>query len=167
MNKKSRQYIGILVAIITYYIIHEGAHFIYALGIGVFKQINILGLGVQIDVYIERMTNTQMGIFCIVGSVATALIAYFLIALIKKIAKSNSKVFKACMYYITMALLLLDPIYLALLCDFVGGGDMNGIALIVPKVYAKAVFAGFMALHAVLIWKVVMPGYKRMFISEQ
>ena len=167
MNKKTRQYIGILVAIITYYIIHEGAHLIYALSIGVFKQINFLGLGIQIDVHAERMTDVQMGIFCIVGSVATALCAYLLIASTGWVGKSESKVFKACMYYITIALLLLDPSYLSVLCDFVGGGDMNGIALLVPKTMAQVMYGGLLVIHVGLLIKLVVPRYKQMFQEEK
>ena len=36
MNKRTRQYIGLLLAILSYYLIHEGAHLIYALAIGTF-----------------------------------------------------------------------------------------------------------------------------------
>ena len=42
MNKRARQYIGLLSAIVAYYLIHEGAHLIYAWFSGVFKQINFL-----------------------------------------------------------------------------------------------------------------------------
>ncbi len=37
INKRRRQYVGILAAIIFYFIIHEGAHLITALLMGVFK----------------------------------------------------------------------------------------------------------------------------------
>lgn len=57
MSKRTRQYIGILAALAAYYLVHEGAHLLYALLSGVFKQINFMGLGVQIDVYAEHMTN--------------------------------------------------------------------------------------------------------------
>ena len=33
MSKRTRQYIGILFAIIVYYIVHEGAHLIVALDV--------------------------------------------------------------------------------------------------------------------------------------
>lgn len=167
MNKRIRQYIGLFSAIIAYYIIHEGAHLLYALSIGAFKQINFMGLGVQIDVYRDRMTDTQLGIFCILGSVATAIIAYLFIALIPKIRKAQSKVFKACMYYITIALLILDPIYLSILCGFVGGGDMNGIALIVPEIVARIVYGILLVVHGLFIFKVVIPGYKKAFESDK
>lgn len=68
MSKRTRQYIGILAALAAYYLVHEGAHLLYALPTGVFKQIGLMGLGVQIDVYAEHMTNMQLGIFCLVGA---------------------------------------------------------------------------------------------------
>ena len=42
MSKRARQYIGILAAGVVYYLVHEGAHLLYALFAGVFKQINFL-----------------------------------------------------------------------------------------------------------------------------
>lgn len=74
MSKRTRQYVGLFLAILTYYVIHEGAHLIYALKIDVFKKINFIGLGVQIDVFAEKMTENQLGIFCIAGSVATMIL---------------------------------------------------------------------------------------------
>ena len=68
MSKRMRQYIGILTALAAYYLVHEGAHLLYALLNGVFKQINFMGLGVQVDVCAECMTDTQLGIFCLVGA---------------------------------------------------------------------------------------------------
>ena len=167
MSKRTRQYIGVFSAIIAYYIIHEGAHLLYALSIGVLKQINFMGLGIQIDVYVDKMTDTQLGTFCILGSVATAIIAYLLIILIPRIETSQSKVFKACMYYITIALLILDPIYLSILCGFFGGGDMNGIALIVSEVVARIMYGIILVIHGLIIFKVVIPKYKRAFEGDK
>ena len=167
LSKRTRQYIGLFSAIIAYYIIHEGAHLLYALSIGVFKQINFMGLGIQIDVYRDMMTDTQLGTFCILGSVATAITAYLLVVLIPKIRRSQSKVFKACMYYITIALLILDSIYLSILCSFFGGGDMNGIALIVPEVVARIVYGILLVVHGLIIFKVVIPKYKRAFEGDK
>ncbi|WP_155829838.1 hypothetical protein [Butyrivibrio sp. AC2005] len=48
MSKRTRQYLGLIVAIISYYMIHEGAHLVYAMTIGVYKRINMIGLGVII-----------------------------------------------------------------------------------------------------------------------
>ena len=163
MNKSLRQYIGLFAAIIAYYVIHEGAHLVYALCIGVFKQINFMGLGMQIDVHVEKMTNQQLGVFCIVGSIATAITAYVLVGLADKVKDMSSKCFKASTYYITIALLLLDPLYLSLLCDMFGGGDMNGISLLIPETVARIGYGVLFAVNIIVFFKVVLPKYKAGF----
>ena len=166
MNKRMRQYIGLIMAIIAYYIIHEGTHLLYALSLGVFKQVNFIGLGMQIDIYSEQITQTQLGIFCLLGSVATTVCAYVLVASIDKIGKVSSKVFKACAYYITIAMLLIDPFYLSLLCGFFGGGDMNGISLLIPEIIARIVYAIILAINVIIFVKIVLPKYKLAFKQE-
>ena len=47
MSKRVRQYISIVAAVAAYYLVHEGAHLLYALFTGAFKQINIMGIGMQ------------------------------------------------------------------------------------------------------------------------
>lgn len=126
MSKRTRQYIGILAALAAYYLVHEGAHLLYALLTGVIKQIRLMGLGVQIDVYAEHMTNMQLGIFCLVGALATFSAGYLLAALARSICHAKSKLLRAVLYYITIAFLLLDPLYLSILCGFFGGGERRG-----------------------------------------
>ena len=163
MNKRVRQYVGLLSAVIAYYLLHEGAHLLYSLSIGAFKQINLMGLGMQIDIYAEKMTQTQLGVFCMLGSVTTLLTAYILIALIDKIRNISSKAIKACLYYITIAMLLIDPLYLSVLCGFFGGGDMNGIKLLVPEVAARILYGLVLVVNAFVFIKIVLPKYKLAF----
>ena len=96
MSKRTRQYLGLLTAVAAYYTIHEGAHLLYAVCMGVFKQIHFMGLGIQIDIHRELLTDTQLGIFCLVGAVASQIAAYLMVLLSKSICRSPSKVFKAC-----------------------------------------------------------------------
>ena len=167
MNKRLRQYAGLLAAIAAYYLVHEGAHLVYALIIGTFKQVNIVGLGVQIDVYAEQMTDLQMGIFCVVGSIATLITGWCLSAAANRIGECPSKAFKACMYYVTIALLLIDPLYLSVLCGFFGGGDMNGIALLIPELAARFIYSALLVINACLFWKRVLPAYKAAFAQAE
>ena len=160
MNKKVRQYIGLFSAIIAYYMIHEGAHLVYALCIGVFKQVNFIGLGMQIDVFADRMTTEQLGVFCIVGSIATTIAAYVLVILADRIKNMTSKCFKACMYYITIAMLLIDPLYLSLLCGIFGGGDMNGISLLMPESMARIEYGILLVINIIVFFKIVLPKYR-------
>ena len=163
MSKRMRQYLGILAALVSYYAVHEGAHLAYACAIGVFEKIRFLGLGIQIVTDTQCMTNTQLGIFCALGAIATLITAYGLTLATPAICKVESKVFKACMYYITMAMLLVDPLYLSVLCDLFGGGDMNGIALLVPEWAARAFSGVLLVINGILFWKVVLPKYRSAF----
>ena len=160
MNKRFRMYVGLLAAITLYYLLHEGTHLICALIIGVFKQIHISPLGIQIDVYTEQMSNLQLGIFCFLGSAATLVSGYALTVLARIVTRSKSKLFIACMYYTTITLLLLDPLYLSVLCSFVGGGDMNGIALLMPEVAARTGYGLLLAVNIFIFIRRVLPVYK-------
>ncbi|MBR3682558.1 MAG: hypothetical protein IKL67_03980 [Tidjanibacter sp.] len=163
MNKTYRQYIGIVVAVLLYYIIHEGAHLVVALSQGVFKQINLIGLGVQIDVWADRMSDWQMGIFCLAGPVATLLVGWLMVAFVRQICHCKSSVVRACGWYTSLTLLMLDPIYLSIFYRWVGGGDMNGIALLWPTgvVSAAAIVVGI--INLLLIWKILYPTYTKSF----
>ena len=163
MSKRMRQYIGILAALAAYYFVHEGAHLLYALLTGVFKQIRLMGLGVQIDVCAERMTDTQLGIFCLVGALATFCVGYLLAALARSICHAKSKLLRAMIYYITIAFLLLDPLYLSVLCGFFSGGDMNGIALLCPERAARCLFGALLLVNGLAFWKRILPVYRQSF----
>ena len=165
MMKRIRQYIGILAALVVYYVIHEGAHLVMALIQGVFKEVKFMGLGMQIDVFRDRMTDTQLGWFCLAGAVATFLTGWILVLLCRKICAMESKVLKAVFWYVTIALLVLDPLYLSVLCGFFGGGDMNGIRLLMPEVAARIIFAIIGVIHVMVIWKYLLPKYKESFNS--
>ena len=167
MSKRVRQYIGIPMAVITYYIVHEGAHLLYALISGVFRQVKFMGLGVQVDVFRERMTDAQLGIFCLTGALATLCVGYILTALAKKTCRAESKLFRAVLYYITIALLLLDPLYLSVLCGFFGGGDMNGISLLCPEWAARVGFGVLLLVNGLIFWKKVLPVYSRSFSDTE
>lgn len=163
MSKRIRQYIGILAAVAAYYIVHEGAHLIAALYYGVFKEINFIGLGIQIDVYAEQLTDARLGIFCLSGAAATFLFGWLLITLAKKICKVKSKVFKSVMWYVSLAILLIDPVYLSVLCGFFGGGDMNGIKLLFPEIAVRILFAITGIIHGTVVWKYLLPAYTKSF----
>lgn len=162
--KNLRKWFALICAILLYYIIHESSHMIIALFYGVFEEVKILGLGVQVVANIEVLTNFQIGIFCIVGSISTLLVGYLLVLFVKKIVKSKNKVFKAIFYYTTLALLLIDPLYLTIIYKLVGGGDMNGILLFGMQEVAVQVIYGIIAIiNILLIIKKIYPVYKKSF----
>ena len=163
MSKRKRQYIGILAAVVAYYIIHEGAHLVAALLFGAFKQINFMGLGIQIDIFRERLTDSQLGWFCLAGALSTFIVAWILVLMSRKICAAQTPLFKAIMWYVTLALLLLDQLYLSVLCGFFGGGDMNGIRMLLPEVSVRITFAIIAVVHILVIWKYLLPKYSESF----
>ena len=157
-----RKWFALICAILLYYIIHESSHMIIALFYGVFEEVKILGLGVQVVANIEVLTNFQIGIFCIVGSISTLLVGYLLVLFNKRIIKSKNKVFKAICYYTTLAFLLIDPLYLTIIYKFVSGGDMNGILLFgIPEIIAQFIFGIIAVINILLIIKKIYPAYKK------
>ena len=167
MNKQIRQYVGLLSAILVYYLVHEGAHFVYALSAGVFQRINFMGLGVQVAVASERMSNLQLGIFCLVGAAATAITACVLTLAAPRICMARSRVFRACMFYITMAMLLIDPLYLSALCSLFGGGDMNGIALLCPEWAVRCLSGALLIANALVFCRRILPVYRQSFSERR
>lgn len=162
-NKKIRQYIGLSAAVSAYYLIHEGAHLVTALCMGVFKEVRFMGIGMQIDVAAAQMTDLQMGIFCLAGAVCTLMVAVLLTLFAPNICRIKNKVVKAVFYYITMIMLLLDPLYLSVLCGLFGGGDMNGICLLVSEVMARIIFCVLFVVGLTVFNKRILPLYKTAF----
>lgn len=161
--KRIRQYLGILIALVCYYVVHEGAHWLYAVCHGVFKHVNLMTLGVQIDVFRDQMSDSQLGWFCLVGPLATLVAAYLLVLLRKKICNVKSKVFRACAWYTSIVMLMLDSLYLSVMYHFVGGGDMNGIRLLMPEAAAAIVFGALALVNGFVLLKVLLPMYTQSF----
>ena len=107
LEKSVKQWLGVFIAIVSYYIIHEGTHLLLALILGVFEKILFVGIwGIQI---------------------VTILIGYIL-AFHPSIYKIKNKNILIGIYYIVLCFLLLDPLYMSILSKFIGGGgDLNGI----------------------------------------
>lgn len=167
MPSNVRKCLGVAVTIIGYYVIHEGTHLLTARILGVFQEIRFKELGVQIVVEASGMSNIQLAIFSIMGSVATLLVGYVLILSKNWILLSNSKVLKAVFYYATLGFLVNDPIYLSILCGFFGGGDMNGIVLFgIQETVARLIYGVIAVVNIFIFIKYIYPAYKQNFVNH-
>lgn len=167
MSGNMRKCFGVAVTIIGYYVIHEGAHLLIALILGVFQEIRFKEMGVQIVVEASGMSNIQLAIFSIMGSVATLLVGYVLVLSKNWILLSDSKVLKAVFYYATLGFLVNDPIYLSVLCGFFGGGDMNGIVLFgIQEIAARLIYGVIAVVNIFIFIKYIYPAYKQNFVNH-
>ena len=164
--RRLRQYAGIAAAVLIYYLVHEGAHLAYALYAGAFKEVLILGPGMQVDIYADRMSSTRLGLFCLAGPAATQVCGWCLTAAAEGICRIKSGLLRSCGYYMTMAMLLLDPLYMSLLCGFFGGGDMNGVRLLMPEGAARALFGGLLIAGGAAFMRRILPVYTSSFRKE-
>ena len=60
-------------------------------------------------------------------------------------------------------MLFLDPIYFTILYRFVGGGDMNGISLLVNEKYVSSIAFGILLFNLWIFFKYVLKEYQKMF----
>lgn len=164
--KRLRQYAGIAAAVLIYYLVHEGAHLSYALYAGAFKELLVLGPGMQVDIYADRMSSRQLGLFCLAGPAATLVCGWCLTAAAEGICRIKSGLLRSCGYYVTMTMLLLDPLYMSLLCGFFGGGDMNGVRLLMPEGAARALFGCLLIAGGAAFMRRILPAYTSSFRKE-
>ncbi|MBE6012401.1 hypothetical protein [Anaeropeptidivorans aminofermentans] len=170
MVRNVRKWISLIAAVVLYYVIHEGAHLIFALLFGTFKKIQFVywGIGIQIVVDAAVMSDMQLFVFGIAGVAATLIAGYIFVWKRNSILKSTSKVVRAVAYYSTLIFLCLDPFYLSILYRFVGGGDMNSIILIgIPKIAATIFFIILLAANLIIFIRIISPAYKKRFTEDQ
>lgn len=104
MSTRVRKYVALLVAIVVYYIVHEGAHLLAALCYGVFRSIRFVGVGMQVVIEESALSETQLGVFCLVGALATFVVAWMLVWAAPRICRMKSKLSRAIFYYISLAM---------------------------------------------------------------
>ncbi len=166
LKNNMRKWTGLIIGVIIYYIIHEGAHLVTALLFGAFKGIRFVkfGLGVQIVADTGIMSDMKIFIFCISGAAAALIAGYILVWQRMRILELPGKKLKTAAYYTTVILLFLDPLYLSVLYRFVGGGDFNGILLSgIPETAAVIFFIIIFLFNLFLFVRLVYPSYKQNF----
>ena len=165
LEKSVKQWLGIFIAIVSYYIIHEGTHLLLALILGVFEKIRFVGiLGIQIVTTKGSLNGINLALFSGLSSIVTILIGYIL-AFHPSVYKIKNKNILIGIYYITLCFLLLDPLYMSILSKFIGGGDLNGIitGLKTSDIVFRIVFGIILIINMLLFKNKVCPRYNRIF----
>lgn len=165
-----RKWSSLIAAVVLYYVVHEGAHLIFALLFGTFRRIRFAywGMGIQIVADTEIMSDMQIFVFGIAGIAATLIAGYVFVWKRNRILGSANNVVRAIAYYSTLIFLCLDPFYLSILYRFVGGGDMNSIVLIgIPEIAATIFFIILLGVNLFIFIKMIYPAYKKRFTDGQ
>jgi len=163
LEENFRKWTALFISIILYFIIHEGAHLIYAILTNTFKQINFVGIGIQVDISRDKISDYQLGIFCLLGPVATIITAYVLVYAKNIFLKIKSNWLRAISFYTTIAFLIIDPLYLGFGYRFVGGGDMNGIKLIFSEFWTSSIFLLILIVNSVIIFNSIIKAYSKAY----
>ncbi len=168
MRRNIKLWIGIIIAIIIYYVVHEGTHLIQAVLTDNFDSIRLVGFaGIEIMIK-EVPTGLLLSLFSGLSNAITVFCGYILVIMIPKILVLSNKMMKVALYYITIILLVLDPVYMSILHQYVGGGDMNGVTkgLGISSLPISIVFGIVAALNIYIIIKKVHPTYKKNFTNN-
>jgi hypothetical protein len=169
IQKSIKLWTGLFIAIISYYIVHEGVHLLLALLFGVFERIRFVGLwGVQIVTTEGGLAGIKLAVFSGLSSIVTVIIGYIL-AFSPSTYKVKNKNILIAIYYITLCFMILDPLYISILSLFIGGGgDLNGIVtgLGTSDISFRIVFGIISIISIILFKKRVAPKYKEIFKEE-
>ena len=75
IQKSIKLWTGLFIAIISYYIVHEGVHLLLALLFGVFERIRFVGVwGVQIVTTEGGLAGIKLAVFSVLSSIVTVII---------------------------------------------------------------------------------------------
>ena len=166
IKKSLKQWLGVFLAIVSYYIIHEGTHLLLALFFGAFEEVRFVGfLGIQIVTTEGSLSGANLALFSGLSSIVTLLIGYIL-AFHPSIYKIKNKNMLIGIYYITLCFILLDPLYISILSKFIsGGGDLNGITtgLGLSAIPLRIVFGIILVVNILLFKNKVCPKYNSIF----
>ncbi len=167
-KRNIRKWCTLAAAAILYFVVHEGAHWLYAVSIGAFRRVNIIGgIGIQIEPVRESMSDVEFGIFNLISSVATLAVGYALLAMTPKLLTFRSAYARAVAYFTTIVFLIVDPLYMCVLSLFVGGGDMNGIAMLASEPVVRIVAGVIAAVNIFVVLKYVVPRYRDAYNRKQ
>lgn len=149
-------------------IIHEGIHIIQAHIYGIYKGINILPVGIEVEI-LQPLTigGFRLAAFSGLSSVVTVLIGYVMFYFSPTILRLNKQPIKNYFYYVTLVFLLLDPIYISVLFLSVGG-DINGISLglNISQMAVRGIYFAIAVFNSYLVYRKLYPAYVNNFVHS-
>lgn len=124
-----KKWVSFLVALVIYFILHEGLHAVFASLFGEYQAFHIrpYGLEVTFNTPTAEREGFQWALISGMSNLTTILLGYLLLAFAGRIAQLSNLWLKSILYYMTFLFLILDALNLSI-GPFIYGGDVHGIA---------------------------------------
>lgn len=157
-----RKYIFLVLALLTFTAIHEGAHVAVGYAYGEFKSLQILPYGVEVifKTPVEQRAGIQWGFISGSANVVTLALGYLFLLTREKIAALKSNSWRSYIYYLTFLLLLIDAFNLSI-GPFIYGGDIGGITtgFGLNQYLVQAIFLVILFLNRELVVQKLFPAF--------
>jgi len=154
--------IAFLLAVVLFFVLHEGLHALTALPFGEYQsfQIRPLGFEVVFNTPVADRTGSHWALISGASNLATILMGYTLLALASCTARLRSAFLQALLFYLAFLGLLADPLNLSI-GPLIYGGDANGIAfgLGISRWIIQVVFGLIFLVNHELVARVLVPAY--------
>ena len=158
-----KKWIAFIIAVITFFVLHEGLHALTALPFGEYEAFHIrpLGFEVTFNTPVPERSGWHWALISGASNLATILMGYLLLGFGKRINQLDNIILKAALYYLTFLGLSLDPLNLSI-GPLLYGGDANGIAfgLGIPRWIIQGIFLAIFFLNRELIAHRLVPAYE-------
>ena len=157
-----RRFVILLLIILLYMVIHEGAHIAVSTVYDEFQSArwNVIGPEIIFRTPVEQRDGFQWAVISGVSNLLTIVIGYLLLLNRDRFSRSSSLFIKGLAYFLTLLLLVADPLNLSI-GPFFYGGDVYGIAegLDIHRYVIQFVLLLILLLNRELIATKLLPAY--------
>jgi len=125
-----KRWLVFLLAVVIFVLVHEGTHALVATFYGEYEAFRIrpIGFEIQFRTPVEERDGIHWAFISGASNLVTILIGYLLMLFGERLVRLRSLFLRATLFYLTLILLLADPLNLSI-GPFIYGGDANGIAI--------------------------------------
>ncbi len=123
-----KKYVILILAVLTFLILHEGAHIVVAHAFGEYEsfRLHLYGAEVIFKTPVEQRAGIQWGFISGAANALTLMLGYLLLLSRKTMAALKNHFWRSYIYWLTFLFLLIDAFNLSI-GPFLYGGDIGGI----------------------------------------
>jgi hypothetical protein len=161
-ERKMKKYIILLIAVLTFLVLHEGAHLVVAHAFGEYEafRLHFYGAEVIFKTPVELRSGIKWGFISGSANLLTLTLGYLLLISCKRLAALKSYFWRSFSYYIAFLFLLIDAFNLSI-GPFIYGGDIGGIVagFGLNRYLVQGIFLIILLLNRELIVQKLFPAF--------